>query len=101
MRSTSSCVPFDTGCSNTLISLATAAPSRLLGPNGYIEVQYVFANSQLRIQRNGRLITNIRLNKDHIGPSTRSDRLEFIDQRGRNSLPTVRDRHGQIIDIDL
>src|SRR3984957_4253392 len=46
-----------------------------------IEVQHVFANSKLRVECDGRCISNIRLNEDDIGATPR---IECVAKDGQH-----------------
>lgn len=65
-------------------------PIFLLFPCFDIEMQYVFTDTQLRVQRNCGVVAVVRLHEDDIRAAFGGNRLECFDQCSCNPFPPVR-----------
>ena len=64
-------------------------------------MQHRFADPELLIERNRRLVAVIGLNVDHPGAAPSGDLAQTRDQGCRDALPPVLRADGQIIDVYL
>ena len=75
----------------------------MLTLNRDVKVQDILTLSQLRVQRDRRLIfdAGIGLNKHYISSTPTGDLLELSNQSRRYSFPSMTRCNGEIVDIDL
>src|SRR5690606_31968320 len=66
-----------------------------------VEVQDILAGPEAGVERDGRIVTQVRLDINGVCAPHGGNTSQLLDQRRGNTLATVRLQHGQVIEVDL
>lgn len=77
-------------------------PQRSSASGGrYIKMQDIFPNAKFCIERNGWIVPEIGLDKDHIGPAFRCYLLHMFNEPGGDALTAMTLIDRQIVNVDF
>ena len=64
-------------------------------------MQHVFADAELRVERDGGVVAAVRLHEEHVDAAVGSVPLQLGDHRGGDALTAMALVDGEVVDVEL